>query len=98
MEFRYPGAEEPVLHHISFAAKPGEVTAIIGSTGSGKSTSLAAMVNEVNEKLPVHVITVEDPLEFVHQDKTECKKDQRRDKNSIGNHRCQFPNAWSSWT
>ncbi len=36
--FRYPNAEEDVLSHISFTAKPGETTAIIGSTGSGKST------------------------------------------------------------
>ncbi len=38
VEFRYPGAEEPVLRHISFEANPGETTAIVGSTGSGKST------------------------------------------------------------
>jgi ATP-binding cassette subfamily B protein len=36
--FRYPGAEEPVLQHITFTAGPGEVTAIIGGTGAGKST------------------------------------------------------------
>ena len=36
--FRYPGAETPVLSDISFAARPGEVTAVIGGTGSGKST------------------------------------------------------------
>ena len=36
--FRYPGADVPVLQHISFTARPGETTAIIGSTGSGKST------------------------------------------------------------
>jgi ATP-binding cassette, subfamily B, multidrug efflux pump len=36
--FSYPGAEEPALSHISFSAVPGEVTAIIGGTGSGKST------------------------------------------------------------
>lgn len=36
--FSYPGAEEPALSHISFSAKPGQVTAIIGGTGSGKST------------------------------------------------------------
>jgi ATP-binding cassette, subfamily B, multidrug efflux pump len=36
--FSYPGAEEPALSHISFSAAPGEVTAIIGGTGSGKST------------------------------------------------------------
>jgi ATP-binding cassette subfamily B protein len=38
VEFRYPGAEHPVLHDISFIARPGETTAIVGSTGSGKST------------------------------------------------------------
>lgn len=36
--FTYPGAEAPVLHNISFAARPGQVTAIIGSTGAGKTT------------------------------------------------------------
>ncbi|MFD5872968.1 ABC transporter ATP-binding protein [Streptomyces sp. NPDC060322] len=39
-EFRYPGAEEPVLRSVDLAARPGETTAIIGSTGSGKSTLL----------------------------------------------------------
>ena len=38
VSFRYPGAKEDVLHDISFKAEPGKVTAIIGSTGSGKST------------------------------------------------------------
>ena len=38
VEFRYPGAEEPVLRGISFHANPGETTAIVGSTGSGKTT------------------------------------------------------------
>lgn len=38
VSFRYPGADEDVLHDITFEAKPGETTAIIGSTGSGKST------------------------------------------------------------
>jgi ATP-binding cassette subfamily B protein len=38
VEFRYPGAEEPVLRGISFRAAPGKTTAIVGSTGSGKST------------------------------------------------------------
>ena len=40
VEFRYPGAEQPVLTGITFTAKPGETTAIVGSTGSGKSTLL----------------------------------------------------------
>ena len=38
VSFRYPGAEEDVLHNISFTAQPGETTALIGTTGSGKST------------------------------------------------------------
>ncbi len=38
VEFRYPGAEDPVLSGVSFSARPGETTAIVGSTGSGKST------------------------------------------------------------
>ena len=38
VSFKYPGADENVLHDITFTAKPGETTAIIGSTGSGKST------------------------------------------------------------
>src|SRR5262249_38379893 len=43
VEFGYPGAEESVLHHISRRVRPGETTAIIGSTGSGK-TSLLRLV------------------------------------------------------
>ena len=38
VSFRYPGADTDVLHHVSFVARPGETTAFIGSTGSGKST------------------------------------------------------------
>jgi ATP-binding cassette subfamily B protein len=38
VEFRYPGAEQPVLHDISLIARPGQTTAIIGGTGSGKTT------------------------------------------------------------
>jgi ATP-binding cassette subfamily B multidrug efflux pump len=41
VEFRYPGAEEPVLKDIAFTARPGETTAVIGSTGSGKSTLIS---------------------------------------------------------
>ena len=41
VEFRYPGAEEPVLSGISFTARPGQTTAIVGSTGSGKTTLIS---------------------------------------------------------
>ena len=44
VEFRYPGAEDPVLTGISFTAEPGSTTAIIGSTGSGKSTLINLLI------------------------------------------------------
>jgi len=43
---------------------------VTGATGSGKTTSLAAFLNEINEKRPVHVVTLEDPVEYVHAQKT----------------------------
>jgi ATP-binding cassette subfamily B multidrug efflux pump len=51
VSFRYPGAEEDVLHNISFTAQPGQTTAFIGTTGSGKSTivSLIPRFYEVSE-------------------------------------------------
>ncbi|NPA55888.1 MAG: type IV pilus twitching motility protein PilT [Epsilonproteobacteria bacterium] len=42
---------------------------VTGPTGSGKSTTLAAMINEINENYDKHIITLEDPIEFVHQHK-----------------------------
>ena len=42
---------------------------VTGATGSGKSTSLAAVLNEINEKKSVHVVTLEDPVEYVHSQK-----------------------------
>ena len=57
----------PVLSKIC-SGKTGLVL-VTGPTGSGKSTTLAAMIDEINETRPVHIITIEDPLEFVHFDK-----------------------------
>jgi twitching motility protein PilT len=42
---------------------------VTGPTGSGKSTTLAAMLNEINENFQKHILTIEDPIEFVHQHK-----------------------------
>ncbi len=50
--------------------KPKGLVLVTGPTGSGKSTTLAAMINHYNEKEAGHILTVEDPIEFVH----ECKK------------------------
>ena len=43
---------------------------VTGSTGSGKTTTLAAMLNEINETQPVHIVTLEDPIEFAHPHKS----------------------------
>lgn len=48
---------------------PNGLILLTGPTGSGKSTTLAAMINYVNEKYPYHIITIEDPIEYVHRSK-----------------------------
>ena len=49
--------------------KPRGLVLVTGPTGSGKSTTLAAMVNHVNEHEYAHILTIEDPIEFVHESK-----------------------------
>jgi len=56
--------------------KPRGLILVTGPTGSGKSTTLAAMVDHINEKEKAHILTVEDPIEFVHQSK-KCLINQR---------------------
>ena len=68
---RIPTLEEMKLPD-AFRKMPAERNGIIlvtGATGSGKSTSLAAVLNEINETKSVHVVTLEDPVEFVHSQK-----------------------------
>ena len=68
---RIPTIEELRLP-AAFKKITGERNGIIlvtGATGSGKSTSLAAVLNEINEARPVHVVTLEDPVEFMHSQK-----------------------------
>ncbi|MDO4228132.1 type IV pilus twitching motility protein PilT, partial [Neisseria sp.] len=48
---------------------PRGLVLVTGPTGSGKSTTLAAMINYINETQPAHILTIEDPIEFVHQSK-----------------------------
>jgi len=61
---------------------------VTGPTGSGKSTTLAAMINLINEELDGHILTIEDPIEFVHQSK-KCIVNQRE----LGPHTQSFGNA-----
>jgi twitching motility protein PilT len=57
----------PIFHTIS-KEKTGLIL-VTGATGSGKSTSLAALLNELNETKSLHIVTLEDPVEFVHPQK-----------------------------
>jgi twitching motility protein PilT len=59
-----------------FTSKPRGFVIITGPTGSGKSTTLAAMIDEINESRCEHVITIEDPIEFLHRHK-KCMVNQR---------------------
>jgi twitching motility protein PilT len=61
------GLPEDVIKR--FCSAPKGLVLVTGATGSGKSTTLAAMVNEINETRKCHVVTVEDPIEFVHENK-----------------------------
>jgi twitching motility protein PilT len=51
------------------ADRPRGLVLVTGPTGSGKSTTLAAMIDHINETRPVHIITLEDPIEFMHRNK-----------------------------
>ena len=64
----------PVLH--TLAEKPRGLVLVTGPTGSGKSTTLAAIIDEINRTRSEHILTVEDPIEFVHRHK-KCIVNQR---------------------
>ena len=70
------------------AETPRGLVLVTGPTGSGKSTTLAAMVDYVNENDHGHILTVEDPIEFVHTSK-KCLINQRE----VGTHTQSFANA-----
>jgi twitching motility protein PilT len=64
----------PIIEQI--AERPKGLVLVTGPTGSGKSTTLAAMVDKINAERSEHIVTIEDPIEFVHQHK-KCLVNQR---------------------
>jgi twitching motility protein PilT len=73
------------------AQNPRGIVLVTGPTGSGKSTTLAAIINYINENEYGHILTVEDPIEFVHESK-KCLINQRE----VGPHTLGFNNALKS--
>jgi twitching motility protein PilT len=76
----------PVLKHL--ATQPQGLILVTGPTGSGKSTTLAAMIRHMNEATARHVVTIEDPIEYVHTS-AKCLISQRE----VGLHTHEFHNA-----
>ncbi len=69
--FIIPGFQELTLPKIleKIAMEPRGLVLVTGTTGSGKSTTIAAMLNHINQHMTRHIITIEDPIEFLHTDR-----------------------------
>ncbi len=69
--FKIPSIEQLRLPKVAltFPNRPKGMILVTGPTGSGKTTSLAAMVDRINAERPVHIITIEDPVEYIHSHK-----------------------------
>jgi twitching motility protein PilT len=71
-----------------YSERPRGLVLVTGPAGSGKSTTQAAMINFINESFAVHIVTVEDPVEFVHEDRKSLINQRE-----LGRDTLTFPNA-----
>ena len=93
--FRLIPAKVPTIRELNLpiiledlTRRPRGMIIVTGPTGSGKSTTLAAMINQINNERSLHVITIEDPIEYLHQHKY-CVINQRE----LGQDTHEFANA-----
>lgn len=93
--FRLIPAKVPTIRELGLpiiledlTRRPRGMIIVTGPTGSGKSTTLAAMINQINNERSLHVITIEDPIEYLHQHKY-CVINQRE----LGQDTHEFANA-----
>ncbi len=88
--FRIRNVDELALPEVCkrFAERPRGLVLVTGPAGSGKSTTQAALIDYVNHNFPVHVITVEDPLEFIHDDDKAVINQRELETDTLS-----FPNA-----
>lgn len=81
-QLRLPTVFRDICHHHK------GLILVTGPTGSGKSTTMAAMIDYINKEMPKHIITIEDPIEFVHRSQKSLVKQRE-----VGMHTRKFDNA-----
>ncbi|NND53733.1 MAG: type IV pilus twitching motility protein PilT [Gammaproteobacteria bacterium] len=72
----------PIFKDVSM--HPRGIVLVTGPTGSGKSTTLAAMINYINENKPDHILTIEDPIEFVHESQRSLINQREVHRDTLG--------------